>query len=69
MMDFLKAFPCITKDEYLWEWSSSQTRLAMYDNSHVVYLSEKQAQKAKAKTINSADDLMNDLGIPIFKAE
>lgn len=69
MMDFLKAFPSITKEEYLWEWSSTQTRLAMYDNSHIVYLNEKQAEQMKAKRANSINGMVNDLGIPIFSSE
>lgn len=69
MMDFLKAFPCVSKEEYLWEWSSTQTRLAMYDNSHIVYLSEKQSEIQKAKNNDTNRALTNDLGIPIFSSE
>lgn len=74
MIDFLKANPYVTRDEYMWEWTIPQIRLSSYDFTHVKYLSEKEVEKKgkskkskNAKTINSAEDLMNDLGFPIFK--
>ena len=42
----------------------------MYDDTHVEYHTEEEAKKKKSvKTINSAEDLINDLGFPIFKAK
>jgi len=35
------------------------------DNTRVHYLSENQAKKKGATKINGAEDLMNDLGIPL----
>lgn len=74
MIDFLKANPYVTRDEYMWEWTIPQIRLSSYDFTHVKYLSEKEVEKKgkskkskNTKTINSAEDLMNDLGFPIFK--
>lgn len=74
MIDFLKANPYVTRDEYMWEWTIPQIRLSSYDFTHVKYLSEKEIEKKgkskkskNTKTINSAEDLMNDLGFPIFK--
>ena len=71
MMDFLKAYPNVTKDEYLWSWTSPQVMLAMHDNTHVEYLSEAQAKIEKrrrtAVRYSSAESLANDLGVPIFK--
>lgn len=32
------------------------------DNTHIHYLSEKQAQRKNATVIDSAEDLLNDLG-------
>lgn len=68
MVDFLRANPYVTREEYMWVWTIPQIRLASYDFTHVKYLSEDEAKKRKkvAKTINSAEDLINDLGFPIF---
>ena len=65
MMDFLKAYPSVTKDEYMWSWSVPQIKLAAFDFSHVVYLTDKQKEKRKAKTIDI--NHISDLGIPIFE--
>lgn len=65
MIDFLKAFPFVTKDEYMWEWTVPQVKLASADNTHVRYLSEKEAERRKA-TRHDGSDLMNDLGMTIF---
>ena len=70
MIDFLKAHPQITRDEYLWEWTVPQVELATIDNTHVEYLSEEQAKiergRVMAEDMNSEDNLMNDLGISIL---
>lgn len=68
MVDFLKQNPYVTREEYMWEWTIPQIRLASYDFTHVKYLSENETKKkgANTKTINTADELFNDLGIPIF---
>lgn len=65
MTDFLKANPYVTKEEYLWDWTVPQVKLSSFDFTHTVFLSEEEAKKSKAKKIDSADDLINDLGIPI----
>ena len=70
MIDFLKAHPQITRDEYLWEWTVHQVELATIDNTHVEYLSEEQAKiergRVMAEDMNSEENLMNDLGISIL---
>lgn len=67
MMDFIKAFPSVTKEQYMWEWTVPQIRLASADNTHVIYLTEKQAEMRKAKEYNSSNiEELSDLGIPIF---
>lgn len=66
MIDFLRENPYVTREEYLWEWTISQIRLASYDFTHVKYLSEKEAKKKNAVVIDNADDLLNDLGMPVF---
>lgn len=48
----------------MWEWSVPQIKLASADNTHVRYLSEKQAELRKAQ--RSDGNNLNDLGIPIF---
>ena len=66
MIDFLKANPSVTRDEYLWSWTVPQIKLALYDNTHVEYLSEEQAKIEKARrgghVFSDAKSLMNDLG-------
>lgn len=70
MIDFLKSHPQVSRDEYLWSWTVPQIKLALYDNTHVEYLSEKQAkieqERRNAVKYDSASSLANDLGIPIF---
>jgi len=70
MIDFLRANPYVTKEEYLWHWTIPQIKLASYDFSHVEYLSEEQAKKEKARrnaiVLDNPMDLVNDLGLPIF---
>ena len=39
------------------------------DNTRVHYLSEKEAKRKKAVVFDSAESLMNDLGIPIISRE
>ena len=70
MVDFLKNNPYVSREQYMWEWTVPQIRLAIYDYTHVNYLSEEEAKAVKkAKNVKSYDnpqDLVNDLGIPIF---
>jgi hypothetical protein len=67
MVDFLKAFPFVTMEEYIWKYSLPMIKLMSIDNTRVHYLSEKQAEKKKAKKINTNNKQeLNDLGIPIF---
>ena len=67
MVDFLKAFPFISYDEYKWGLSVPMIRLMSLDNTRVRYLSEKQAEKRKARKIDFGNkSMINDLGIPIF---
>jgi len=65
MMDFLKAYPNITSNEYLWELSVPMIKLMSIDNTRVHYLSEKDVKRKNAKVIDGTN-LTNDLGIPIF---
>lgn len=68
MIDFLRANPWCSREEYMWEMTIPQIKLASIDFSHVEYLSENKSKKREGKVINSGDDLknMNDLGVPII---
>lgn len=71
MIDFLKAHPSVSKDEYMWEWTVPQIHLAMCDNTHIEYLTEEQAKidrmRRRAVKVGGNDtQLMNDLGIPVL---
>lgn len=65
MVDFLKANPFVTMEDYKWKLSVPMIRLMSYDNTRVHYLSEEQASRKKA-TIVDGSDLKNDLGLPVF---
>ena len=69
MVDFLKANPFMTMDDYLWKYSIPMIKIMGMDNSHVNYLSEKQAANRGVKTddVNnkSVEELNNDLGTKI----
>lgn len=66
MVDFLKNNPYVTREEYMWEWTIPQIRLASYDFTHVNYLSDEEVSNKNARRYDSPDDLAKDLGIPIF---
>lgn len=71
MFDFLKAYPSVTMEQYMWHMSVAQIALAKHDSTHIVYLSEKEAKKKKAVKVDSLDQLVTDLGhrIPIINEE
>lgn len=70
MIDFLRANPYVSREEYLWKWTVPQIKLASYDYSHVEYLSEEQAKVIKrrknAVVIDDVMGFMTDLGVPVF---
>lgn len=68
MVDFLKANPFVTMDSYKWGLSSPMIKLMCADNTRIHYLSDKQSKMKNATVINNVEDLMNDLGIPVFGA-
>lgn len=65
MVDFLKANPFVSMEDYKWKLSVPMIRLMSIDNTRVHYLSEKQAKKRKSQIIDGSN-LMSDLGLPIF---
>ena len=70
MIDFLRANTWCSQEEYKWQMTVPQVRLASMDFTHIEYLSDKEKKnKAKnATVINGAEDFknLNDLGIPIL---
>lgn len=73
MMDFLKAHPNVTRDEYMWEWTVPQIMLASYDFTHIVYLKDRKRKGRKRdssgpkRTFESPQDFVNALNLPTVK--
>lgn len=65
MVDFLKAFPFVTMEDYRWNLSVPYIRLMSIDNTRVHYLSDAEAKRKNATVINNVEDLVNDFGLPI----
>lgn len=65
MVDFLKANPFVSMEEYKWGLSVPYIRLMIADNTRIHYMSEKESKMQNAVVINDASDLMNDLGMSI----
>lgn len=72
MVDWLKAIPSMTMDDFLWKLSVPMAKIMAADATHVAYLSEAQAKKAKQKKHSVTfddmldDELMTDMGVPVF---
>lgn len=66
MVDFLKANPFVTMEQYKWELSVPMIRLMSIDNTHVHYLSEKERKFKDTKVFGKGNTKFNDLGIPIL---
>lgn len=62
MIDFLKANPYVTREEYMWKWTIPQISIASIDFTHVKYTD---TDKGKAKVFDGSQPI-NDLGIPIL---
>lgn len=58
-----------TIEDYKWNLNPRFIRLMCADNTRVHYLSEKEAKRKKAVVFDSAEALMNDLGVPILSRE
>jgi hypothetical protein len=63
MMDFLQKNVSVTREQYLWEWSVPQIKLASYDFTHVTYTSNKH----KATTYDTLGDFMNANNINVLE--
>ena len=68
MTDFIKAHTMYNFEDYKWNLNPCMIKLMCADNTRIHYLSEKQSKMKNATVINNAEDLMNDLGIPVFGA-
>lgn len=66
MVDFLKANPFVSMEDYKWKLNPRMIKIMSIDNTRIHYISEKQAKKKKATVINDASALMNDLGVPVL---
>lgn len=71
MIDFLRTNTWCSQEEYKWQMTVPQVRLASMDFTHIEYLSDNEKQNGSlknAKVINGVEDLknLNDLGIPIL---
>lgn len=73
MIDFLRANPWCSQEQYKWGMTIPQVRLASMDFSHVAYLSEreKKLNKHKPKKGHNLFDPKNmtDVGIPIINSK
>jgi len=69
MVDFLKANPYMTMEEYQWKYSIPMIKIMGMDNSHVNYLSKKEIERRKGQVVDmkgkSVSELNNDLGVKI----
>ena len=66
MVDFLKAFPFVTMEEYKWKYSVPMIKLMSMDNTRIHYKSDKEIEKTNTNTINSAEDLFRSFGAPVI---
>ncbi|MGM9970074.1 MAG: hypothetical protein ACI35S_06740 [Anaeroplasma sp.] len=65
MVDFLKSNPYVTREEYMWEWTIPQIKLASLDFTHVIYIDN---DKPKSKIVDGSDLKENykNLGMSVF---
>lgn len=67
MVDYLKANPYVSMEEYKWGISAPMIRIMSADHTHVVYLTEKERERRNATTFDGTNtEVLNDLGIPVF---
>ena len=66
MVDFLKANPYVTMDDYIWNLNPCLVKLMTIDNTRVRYLTDKEKERKKSMVYDGAKGATNDLGIPIF---
>ena len=63
MVDFLKANPFVTMEEYMWKMNPCLIKLMSIDNTRIEYRSNKKVTLVDGTNLNS---LVNALGTPII---
>lgn len=75
-MDFLKSFPSVTRDDYLWRWTVPQVLLASYDFTHLDTDTrsmrpgkngKKRRRKPSVRTFDSPVDFVKTMNVPVMK--
>ena len=67
MVDFLKANPFVSMEDYKWKLSGPMIRIMSDDNTRVNYLSEEEAKSRKAKVFDGSDaSSLKGLNVPTF---
>jgi hypothetical protein len=74
MCDFLKNFPFMSSEDYMWKYSIPMLRIMSYDATRVIYLTKNQQKEYKAwlmshrpdKAFENPESFLNDLGLPVF---
>lgn len=71
MIDFLKAYPSFTMNDYVWGLSAPLIKIMLMDATQVYYLDDKQKEEYKnwklrqtATCADNLDDVASELGIP-----
>ncbi len=69
MIDFLRANPWCSREEYTWHMTIPQIRLASFDFSHVEYLDKENGGEDGNTVVIGPDEALTnltDLGVPIL---
>ena len=67
MTDFIKAHPMYNFEDYKWGLNPCLIKIMCADNTHVIYLTDKQLENKKSiRYDGSKGGNLNDLGIPII---
>lgn len=67
MVDFLKANPFVSIEDYKWKLSVPMIRIMSDDNTRVNYLSEAEVKSRKTKVFDGSDaSSLKGLNIPTF---
>jgi hypothetical protein len=69
MVDFLKANPSITVEEYKWKLTVPMIRLMSSDFTRVKYLTDAEIEAQKYKHVSAPQELLNDFNIPVLSSK
>lgn len=74
MVDWMKANPAFSMDDYMWKLSVPFSRIMAADATQVAYLSDRQKEEYKKRKSKSGDKVYEDpmefakaLGIPVIQ--